>query len=285
MRFNKKKILLSIILLAIVLVLWVRAKSVNSQFTEGYLVQEEDFPQLSQEEINEVNKQRLYLEADTNSAEIKAVNSLLLNFFSSINNRDYESAFKYFSREYIEWFNLSFESFAAQYNYGEEVSFLIKTFDILNDRIITKIEIYQIDQDNFIMRSRLPKVTQYFTVFEDGTIADKAIIETYELNRKYQNNTIESMVRRVHFLYDGIIFDVLVTNNGNERILIDTINGYSDGFMADLRVINDKFFNYDIAAYENQGFMLFFPHSKKIDYLEINFKGIGNMIIESDLEN
>lgn len=130
----------------------------------------------------------------------------------AINDDKYEDIYELFNKKYIDDFGYSLDKFKAKYSFdGGATGEVTNIYEEYNSKIYTI---------KFIERNTGYLVIEDFTVFDDGTIADKYIKQIKDMNNKVTIDDVTYTIKNKYVTKNDCYYNIIVDNKSKNLIEI-----------------------------------------------------------------
>ena len=147
---------------------------------------------------------------------------IITKFVDYINNKNYAAALSMFNPDYRKDFEITEDSLRIKYNFNK-LSFAIISKEKADKDMILMMKLY----DNGDITKYIPSE---FTVFDDGTIADRGVFVVRDIYKTAEISGIKYEVLRCYNSLSRSTYIIDITNKSEKELIIDNNNNY--GFYA-----------------------------------------------------
>ncbi|MFR3912751.1 MAG: hypothetical protein ACLTYB_16695, partial [Clostridium paraputrificum] len=153
-------------------------------------------------------------------AEKKDDDKFFIEFIEKMNKKDFKSIYSLFNKDYLNFYEIDEEDINIRYGFNNNVKYEItntKNYEENGSKIIT-VKFTEEGTNNM-------KIVD-FTIFNDGTIADKGIEYIKKVN---SSKTIEGVTYTVGEVYAeklNATYEIIIENNSENLVKITNIIPY-----------------------------------------------------------
>ncbi len=289
---NKTKMALALLLISFIMIgiaitlekepVITRAKN-NTQLNETIKSKEETLGikvETNKEDIKTITE---YMDIPIEKRDKFKAEKIISKFIYSLNIKDYNGAYNMLNKDYCEKFNMTFSLFKVKYTFEKERMYIVKDIQKKGAKLIANIILVEKEKAETIDKN-IPFTKKTVSIYEDDSIDDIGLIETWKKNKEEVKGNVEIKVVEEMVLLNSMVFKVKIKNTSEKDII--KLNDDSMGIYAkDIdttykhKMINNDPTIYNLNPKQEKEILIAFEHAEFIQTITFKFDNNSEITI------